>query len=69
MITAVKQIDTKLIEVLEMLTKNYWTSEKLCSHFKHKIVYSIYGAVDNPKDICIESEDCCEVFVSAEDYN
>ena len=40
--------------------------EKLMPHIGHKIVCVCYGDQNDPDDICIECEDCCEVLVSAE---
>lgn len=42
--------------------------ERLKPHIGHNVVCVYYGDADNPADICIECEDCCEVLVSAEDY-
>lgn len=41
--------------------------EKLMAHRGHNIVCVSYGDWDDPADVCIECEDCCEVLVSAED--
>ena len=45
--------------------------EHLRPHIGHRIVCVYYGDEDNPADICIECEDCNEVFISAEteDYD
>ena len=44
--------------------------EKLRYHIGHDIVCVGYYGEDlsNPIDICIECEDCCEVLISAEDF-
>ena len=42
--------------------------ERLKQHLGHAIVCVYYGDMDDPADICIECEDCCEVLISAEDY-
>ena len=42
---------------------------KLRTHIGHNIVCVAYGDIDKPQDICIECEDCCEVLISAEDYD
>ena len=44
--------------------------EKLKPHIGHNIVCVAYGeSVDGAADICIECGDCCEVLLSAEDYD
>lgn len=45
-----------------------WMYEKLKEHIGHNIVCVAYGDINDPVDICIECEDCCEVLVSAEDF-
>ena len=42
--------------------------ERLRPHIGHNIVCVCYGNRDDPADICIECEDCCEVLVSAETF-
>ena len=42
--------------------------ERLRPHIGHRIVCVCYGDPDDPADICIECEDCCEVLVSAETF-
>lgn len=43
--------------------------EKLKNHVGHDIACVSYGDPENPSDICIECEDCCEVLVSAETFD
>lgn len=43
--------------------------EKLRHHIGHDIQCVAYGDINDPVDICIECCDCCEVLVSAEDFN
>lgn len=43
--------------------------EKLKSHIGHNVTCVCYGNINDPADICIECEDCCEVLVSAEDFD
>lgn len=43
--------------------------ERLRPHIGHRVVCVYYGDRDDPIDICIECEDCCEVLVSAETYD
>ena len=42
---------------------------KLKNHIGHNVVCVVYGDIENPHDVCIECEDCCEVLVSAESFN
>ena len=42
---------------------------KLRNHIGHRIVCVYYGDESDPADVCIECEDCCEVLISAEDYD
>jgi hypothetical protein len=42
--------------------------DKLRNHIGHNIVCVRYGDEDNTADVCIECEDCCEVLISAEDF-
>ena len=42
--------------------------DHLKGHIGHKIVCVPYGDVDDPDDICIECEDCCEVLISSESF-
>jgi hypothetical protein len=46
-----------------------WMYEKLKPHIQHEIVITPYGDLAEPVDICIECADCCEVLVSAEDFD
>ena len=48
--------------------KNNYMFKKLKPHIGHNITCVAYGDINNPADICIECEDCCEVLISAEDY-
>ena len=51
----------------EIKVKNY-IFEKLKNHIGHNLVCVAYGEMENPADICIECEDCCEVLVSAQNF-
>lgn len=42
--------------------------ERLRPHIGHNLVCVYYGDKDDPADICIECEDCCEVLISAETF-
>ena len=53
----------------EVIGLGNYMYEKLKSHIGHNVVCVAYGDFDSPMDICIECEDCCEVLVSAEDFN
>lgn len=43
--------------------------ENLKPHIGHNVVCTCYGGADDPNDICIECEDCCEVLISAETFD
>lgn len=43
--------------------------EKLKHHIGHNIVCVCYGDPDDPRDVCIECEDCNAVLISAEDFD
>jgi hypothetical protein len=43
--------------------------DKLMPHRGHNVVCVCYGDWDDPADVCIECEDCCEVLISAEDFD
>ena len=49
--------------------KTNYMKEKLKRHIGHNVVCVCYGDPDDPVDVCIECEDCCEVLVSAEDFD
>ena len=40
----------------------------LKQHRGHKVVIATYGDWNDPADICLECEDCCEVLLDAEIY-
>jgi len=40
----------------------------LAKHRGHNVSIVSYGDPDNPADICLECEDCCEVILDAEIY-
>jgi hypothetical protein len=40
--------------------------ERLKPHIGRRVACVCYGERDDPVDICIECEDCCEVLVSSE---
>lgn len=48
---------------------NNWMAKKLLPHVGHHLVCEDYSDSSNPADIRIECDDCCEVLVSAEDFN
>ena len=37
----------------------------LSAHRDHRIVVATYGDIDDPVDVCLECEDCCEVLIDA----
>ena len=43
--------------------------EKLKKHRGHNVSIVSYGDWDDPADICLECEDCCEVIIDAEPYD
>ena len=43
--------------------------EKLKPHIGHNVVCVCYGDINDPEDICIECEDCCEVLISSENFD
>lgn len=57
------------MRLAEKPVRTNYMFDKLKPHIGHNIVCVYYGDKDNPADICIECEDCCEVLVSAETYD
>lgn len=45
---------------------NTYLFAKLMRHVGHTISCVSYGDMENPVDVCIECEDCCEVLVDPE---
>ena len=43
--------------------------EKLMQHRGHNIACVSCGDCDNPADVYIKCEDCCEVLISAKDFD
>lgn len=41
---------------------------KLLKHRGHHVEIVSYGDVDDPVDVCLECNDCCEVILDAELY-
>lgn len=57
------------LQLAERPIRRNYMFERLRPHIGHNVVCVYYGDKDNPADICIECENCCEVLVSAETYD